>query len=57
MEVREVSQLASMRTSRFYFGICHIGHKIYVIGGMEVPACEVFDTLTQEWTDLPPIDP
>ena len=46
MEVGEVSQLASMRTSRFYFGICHIGHKIYVIGGMEVHACEVFDTLT-----------
>ena len=56
MDIREVSQRTPMKTSRFYFGICSIGHQIYVIGGMKVQACEVFNTLTQVWTDLPPID-
>lgn len=57
LQYYSVVQKASMRYGRYQFGLCSIGHMIYVIGGsgrndMGIDDCERYNTFTDKWTKL-----
>jgi len=41
-----------MKLGRSLFGLCHIGHTIYVVGGRSNYKSEKFDTKMGKWSEV-----
>ena len=58
LPLNEVSQQSPMNMGRQCFALCHIGHHIYVVGGVDrnyegyIYSCERYNMLTNKWTEL-----
>jgi len=52
IETGQLLQQNSMTHDRISFGLCHITHHIFVIGGLMSGKCEKYDIFTGNWTEL-----
>ena len=57
LDTGELTQKSNRESMRYAFGVCNIGHYLYLVGGTHISCvdtkrCERYNILTNKWTSL-----